>query len=668
MKKNILLLLVLLALVKPVSAQQIDVDSIVKVVSARNTGKTHSLTVNADSLLKQLPLTNPGAQRVDLIYSIFNVFANDKQNIEMGYRVLAWAKAHNDQISIAVIASEMGTVFSATGDKGTGSQLESEALAAAKQSGDNEALGIVFQNSFARADYTEPQLKYYALKALKYSMEANDMKRVSWDYTDLGEYYEFIKKTDSSLYYYRKSLDWAIRANSVFDICSNLYRIGYLQKDDRLKQKYLQYSFRIAKLTNNPAAIAKSATMLGKYYFGKNNIGTALAYASRAYQTSLKLTTDFSLPPAELISKIYYKQRNIDSAVKYTEIYYQLREQLNNNESMVRAQAAAFAEKQKQQKADTEKSELQNIQQRWVLGLVIVFLLLLAFIFWRNNRLSRKSNILLKHQKQQTELALTDLKAAQNQLIQSEKMASLGELTAGIAHEIQNPLNFVNNFSEVNDEMIDELKEELKQGRIKEALSIADDIQQNEKKINHHGKRADSIVKGMLEHSRASSGARELTDLNSLANEYLALAYHGLRAKDKSFNADLVTNFDINLPKVNLVQQEMGRVLLNLFNNAFYAVNKKADTMGQVYKPEVKIITKTGDKHIIISVRDNGTGIPDAIKDKIMQPFFTTKPTGQGTGLGLSLSYDIVVKGHGGNIRATSEEGQFTQIDILIPI
>jgi two-component system NtrC family sensor kinase len=260
-----------------------------------------------------------------------------------------------------------------------------------------------------------------------------------------------------------------------------------------------------------------------------------------------------------------------------------------------------------------------------------------------------------------------EIRANQARLIQSEKMASLGELTAGIAHEIQNPLNFVNNFSEVNEEMIGELKDELKNGNIKEALAIAGDIAENEKKIRHHGKRADSIVKGMLEHSNAGSGKKEPTDLNTLADEFMRLAYNGLRSKDKSFNCELITKFDERLPKANVSQRDIGRVILNLFNNAFYAVNEKQKKAGDDYKPEVTVAIGLDNNHFIIKVKDNGNGIPDAIKDKIMQPFFTTKPTGEGTGLGLSLSYDIVVKGHGGSIIVDTKEGEFTEFTVTLP-
>ncbi|MDB5135941.1 MAG: hypothetical protein JWP37_2544 [Mucilaginibacter sp.] len=264
--------------------------------------------------------------------------------------------------------------------------------------------------------------------------------------------------------------------------------------------------------------------------------------------------------------------------------------------------------------------------------------------------------------------SLNNLKSTQTQLIQSEKMASLGELTAGIAHEIQNPLNFVNNFSEVNMELLDEMELELNKGDKDEAIAIAADIRQNLEKISHHGKRADGIVKGMLQHSRASSDTTEPTDVNLLADEYLRLAYHGLRAKDKSFNADMVTHFNDQLPKVNVVPQDVGRVLLNLFTNAFYAVQQKQKTEGPNYKPLIEVRTSAEKEFVKIRVKDNGAGISENIKDKIMQPFFTTKPTGEGTGLGLSMSYDIIVKRHNGSIDVDTKEGEYTEFIISIPI
>lgn len=306
----------------------------------------------------------------------------------------------------------------------------------------------------------------------------------------------------------------------------------------------------------------------------------------------------------------------------------------------------------------------------YLIYILLLFLLVTAIVKWRSRKLKIENRMLeekVHERTQQLENSLVNLKSTQAQLIQSEKMASLGELTAGIAHEIQNPLNFVNNFSEVSNELIDEMNEVLDDGNIDEAKEISQDLKQNLEKINHHGKRADAIVKGMLEHSRTNSGERTEIDINALCDEYLRLSYHGLRAKDKSFNAVFQTDFDPNLPKINVVAQDIGRVLLNLINNAFYVVNEKSKEGEVNYEPLVEVTTRKTGSGFEISVKDNGNGIPDHIKDKIFQPFFTTKPTGEGTGLGLSLSYDIV-KSHGGEIKIESIEGQGAEFILNLPI
>ncbi|MCB2219041.1 MAG: hypothetical protein KQI35_01510 [Bacteroidetes bacterium] len=306
-----------------------------------------------------------------------------------------------------------------------------------------------------------------------------------------------------------------------------------------------------------------------------------------------------------------------------------------------------------------------------IYGLLFIVGVLIADRFQKQRliRIERaKAQVRELAQAKEIEKAYHELKTTQSQLIQSEKMASLGELTAGIAHEIQNPLNFVNNFSEVNRELIAELREELENGNLEEVKEIAGDLEQNEIKISHHGKRADDIVKGMLQHSRTSSGQKEPTDLNALADEYLRLSYHGLRAKDKSFNADFKLEADPNLPEINVVPQDIGRVLLNLINNAFYAVSEKAKQEKDEYKPAVVVSSKKLNDKIEIRVKDNGNGIPESVMDKIFQPFFTTKPTGQGTGLGLSMSYDIITKGHGGELIVSSELSKGSEFIIRLPL
>ena len=362
---------------------------------------------------------------------------------------------------------------------------------------------------------------------------------------------------------------------------------------------------------------------------------------------------------------------NVDSAFVYQNISMTVKDSLFSQEKQNAIQGLSFDETMRQQEIQDAKEEAQTQLKFNILfgGLFILFAV--AFILYLNNRQKQKANFSLTRQKVKVESTLQELKLTQAQLVQAEKMASLGELTAGIAHEIQNPLNFVNNFSEVSNELIDEMKEELSKGNYDNAKEIADDVKQNLEKINHHGKRAADIVKGMLQHSQSSSGKKEPTNINALADEYLRLAYHGLRAKDKSFNATMKTDFDETIGNINIIPQDIGRVILNLITNAFYAVNEKK-TLRQAqgdspYEPTVSVSTKQINDKTEIRVTDNGNGIPQKVFDKIFQPFFTTKPTGQGTGLGLSLAYDIV-KAHGGELKVETKEGEGSEFIIQIPV
>ncbi|MEO6355431.1 MAG: ATP-binding protein, partial [Ferruginibacter sp.] len=341
---------------------------------------------------------------------------------------------------------------------------------------------------------------------------------------------------------------------------------------------------------------------------------------------------------------------------KYDDVY----NKMYGPEKVLALQKTLVEQQEKETQATEDRKANENRLKQYAFMSGLAVLLLVAFFLYRNNRQKQKTNKVL-------ETTLTNLKSTQSQLIQSEKMASLGELTAGIAHEIQNPLNFVNNFSEVNTELLVEMKDELKKGNIDEANAIVNDVIDNEQKINHHGKRADAIVKGMLQHSQSSTGQKEPTDINKLADEYLRLSYHGLRAKDNTFNATLKTDFDESIGEINIVQQDIGRVLLNLINNAFYAVNEKKKQLPEGYDPTISVNTKKEGGTILIGVKDNGGGIPQKVLDKIFQPFFTTKPTGQGTGLGLSLSYDIV-KAHGGKIKVETKQEEGTEFKIELPI
>lgn len=678
MKKTLILLTLFFVVGKPVFCQIINIDSIVKVVVARNKHHVNGLTIDKDSLFRRLPFVKAGPERVKLINDLYyyGVYPDMQQEIAMGYKILAWAKAHNDLIAEAVICAEQSTTMASNGEQATALQLANQAMAAAKSSGDNQALAIVYQNTFAKPGISLPQTREDAFRALKYAYAANDTLTACWGYEDLFIYYNNVKKPDSAAFYLCKALDWAIKANRLYDICFNIDQLAnFLPENglsgEMLKLRYLRGALAISQFTNDFTSKYITNGSLAYHYADKNTDSTLL-YARRAYEVGRRISIQIETPFVALLAQSYTRKRNLDSAIKYVKLSDTLNMQLYNNKSMVRAQAMAFAQKQKEQQEIADKTALKNSRLRWVFAVVIISLLIIALIFWRNNRLTRKANALLAHQKQQTELTLADLRSAQQQLIQAEKMASLGELTAGIAHEIQNPLNFVNNFSEVNQEMLEELKDEYAKPRADwdEGLigDLINDLAENQQKINQHGKRADGIVKGMLEHSRTSTGKKQPTDINKLVDEYLRMAYNGLRTKSANFNSELITNFDKNLPAVKVMPQDIGRVLVNLFNNAFYAVQQKQKMAGEGYVPEVTVSTTAVNGQVVIKVKDNGTGIPDQIKDKIMQPFFTTKPTGQGTGLGLSLSYDVIVKEHGGHLTVVSEEGKFTEFEVLIPV
>ena len=437
----------------------------------------------------------------------------------------------------------------------------------------------------------------------------------------------------------------------------------------------------------NDYYIANCLNHLGKL---KESNRFALASYQQAIKTAYRITD--AKKACLLLYENYEKMGETNKALEYLKIYFDWVKKEKEQDISSRAaktEIQAVIDKSEQEKKILEQEKMMqekaNQNQRWWLFSIAAGLfssLLVVYLLMRNNKNKQEANVQLQkqkneinHQKDKAEKALIELKSTQAQLIQSEKMASLGELTAGIAHEIQNPLNFVNNFSEVSNELIDEMKEEFKKGDIDEGFAIADDIKQNLEKINHHGKRADTIVKGMLQHSRTSSGQKELTDINALADEYLRLAYHGLRAKDKSFNADFRLDADESIPKINVIPQDIGRVLLNLINNAFYAcaersrstVNEKVKHNVNDYKPMVVVNTSLSENKVEITVHDNGNGVPESVKEKIFQPFFTTKPTGQGTGLGLSLSYDIV-KAHGGSIQLKSQENVGTEFIIHLPL
>jgi signal transduction histidine kinase len=505
----------------------------------------------------------------------------------------------------------------------------------------------------------------YGQKMLKIAEETHDKEKIVYMQMWFGDIYRAQHKYDQSFQIYSKALQGA-RSIGDNDKVINCINGQALVFDDRsMYDKALTYYLEAYheavrdKLDRGDFSARVSMT-----YYHMKNYNKALEYAKK----SLAVTARQGYL-RETANSYYWLQRTYYATKDYKQAYLnfskfsELKDSLNSSDVQNKMNLLQAGYEGEKQKKTMDLVMAQNKQQKTILIAVITGLLAAAafsVVLTISNRHKQKTNKKLAH-------ALAELKSTQTQLVQREKMASLGELTAGIAHEIQNPLNFVNNFSEVSAELLEEMDVELNKGDIAEAKAIGADLKQNLEKINHHGKRADFIVKGMLEHSRTSKGEKQPTNLNVLCDEFMKLSYHGLRAKDKNFNAELLTHFEENLPKANISQQDMGRVMLNLFNNAFYAVNEKKKTAGADYKPEVSVTTLSENGQIIIKVKDNGNGIPDAIKDKIMQPFFTTKPTGEGTGLGLSLSYDIVVKGHGGSINVDTKEGEFTEFTVYLP-
>jgi signal transduction histidine kinase len=518
---------------------------------------------------------------------------------------------------------------------------------------------------------------YYVALNIVEKYHYNDIKVTMLN--NIARAYLDMNKPDSAYYFTKRAYDFALEKKSMKNfgyLIRNFGIIEFKKGNNKAAINYYRKSINDSTSKNNHYLFSEDYRRIAEAYQKMNQSDSCIFYAKTALgHARLDRNPDQVQRTTTLLTNEYRAINDYKNAFYYQEATQKARDSLFSQQKTLQVQNLVFNEQQRLQQARAKEIAYQNSVRFYaLLGVILVFILI-AFILLYANQKRKNANSLLKQQNEQIqnqhkalEKTLNELKNTQIQLIQSEKMASLGELTAGIAHEIQNPLNFVNNFSEINTELIEEMQGEIGKKNYSEVKTIADDIKGNQLKISQHGKRADFIVKGMLQHSRVSTGEKQLTNLNVLADEFFKLSYHGLRAKDKAFNAEMATSFDPELPKVNIVQQDIGRVLLNLFNNAFYAVNQKAKSAVTGYKPEVSLSTSVDSGQLTIKVKDNGNGIPDAIKDKIMQPFFTTKPTGEGTGLGLSLSYDIVVKGHGGSMQVDSKEGEGSEFIVKLPM
>ncbi len=519
--------------------------------------------------------------------------------------------------------------------------------------------GILYLNS---GNYQKAL--YYYKASLPLAMQSNNFRLLSITYSTMGRTYLSLKQPDSALISLQHAYDNSVKSGYyrfMGSILLNMGRVFIAKGDQETAREYFRKALLESAEHNYFRGVVASNLALADVYKKSGRADSNLYYIKNGLPTAYYLNApDLLLRSYTALADFYKTAGNSDSTVKYQSLIIKINDSLFNSKQAQQFQNIDFDEQQRQQQVEAAKTAYQNKARQYALLAGLGVFLLIGFILYRNNREKNKANIIL-------EKTLSNLKSTQSQLIQSEKMASLGELTAGIAHEIQNPLNFVNNFSELNTELLEEMKQEIDNSHLEDVKTIANNVIENEQKINHHGKRADAIVKGMLQHSRSSSGVKELTDINALADEYLRLSYHGLRAKDKSFNATLKTDFDQSIGKINIVPQDIGRVILNLLTNAFYVVNEKKQMNIPGYEPTVSISTKKIGSKVEIRVTDNGNGIPQKVLDKVFQPFFTTKPTGQGTGLGLSLSYDII-KAHGGELKVETKEGEGTTFIIQLPI
>jgi len=653
--------------------------SLLLILSAQTFAQDQNIS-NIDSAKKILQSLKEDTAKVNLLNNISGYYGQSNMDSALVYATQQYdlAQKLNYAKGLAKAYYHLSSCNSALGNGAQTLEYAYKMLPIAEQLKDSVQLGVAYSaiaSGYSKLnDYKQGlqwQKKAYGAVAF-----LSDSVNKAGQLYNLGHAYLDANLPDSAFLSFQQSYRMF---NSIKDKkyllfpLLGLVKVNFaLGKPDEGKM-YSQQLISLAKSTGSTDFLGSAYYALAEQYLKENKKDSALYYARKAVAIAKSLNARSGLGDVyNVLAKTFELSHQPDSALKYTAQIVQIKDSFEAENNRSQLKSIAFKQKmEEKEKADAEQKTraAYEHQQSRLRNQLIIFSLLAALIvfgiiavmLYRNNAQKQKANKLLEKQKEQIQDTLGELKSTQAQLIQSEKMASLGELTAGIAHEIQNPLNFVNNFSEVNKELIEEVESERakKNGARDEALEaeLLRDVKENTEKIIHHGKRADSIVKGMLQHSRASTGKKELTDINALVDESLRLSYHGLRAKDKEFNATINTNFDESIGKINIVPQDISRVMLNLFNNAFYAVHEKKAKLNGTYEPAVSVCTKRGDGKIEIQVKDNGSGIPQNITDKIFQPFFTTKPTGQGTGLGLSLSYDII-KAHGGKIKVESREGE----------
>ena len=620
--------------------------------------------VETDSLKKQLAVITDDRKRVSVLENLSYAYLSSYPDTALQYALqgLQLSKDIDFLKGEAICINAIGNVYFSIGDNAKALEMFLHYLRLKEQLKENNNISVAYFNM--ASVYTEDKdyrhALHYLVKAKHEDEKAKDSSAILYDLYSLGSIYLRMEKKDSALYYMQQcyKLVQQLDDKNMIGAVLNTYGEIYLALNNIPQAAaYFKQSLPYAEAVKDHEVITANYYGLAKIYKQKQMLDSSVYYARKAF--NIAYSAPFlkqALETSSFISSVFKLKNKYDSAFHYQELSIAIKDSLFNAEQVKKVQNLKFEELQRQQLVETEKIKYHNNIKLFIVISISVIILIIAILLWRTNKQKQQANILLTEQKEKVEAALAELRSAQAQLIQSEKMASLGELTAGIAHEIQNPLNFVNNFSELNRELIEELKIEKHKQQAERNTAIEEevlhDIDKNLEKIAFHGKRADAIVKSMLLHSRKHTGTKEPADINALVDEYLHLAYHGLRAKHKNFHAELKTNFDERLfagnadaGTINVVPGDIGRALLNIFNNAFYAVKHNNSINNEHYKPAVCVTTQklnadafngAGGVEIIIS--DNGHGIPK----------------------------DIIAKEHKGTIKVESKEGEGTEFKILI--
>jgi two-component system NtrC family sensor kinase len=649
-------------------------------IQGGRSAKTDQITLNADSASLYNLLDS-----ADLV-----AFSNTDSGIALAESAFELGKNKHLKKGQVDALITLGEAYHFSGDYPRALQVGFLALHQSREMGDSVSVATILGN--IGIVYNElgqfREALQYLFPSIGILAYLNQGDKGSFQLSNVGDAYYGLGMPDSALFFHRKAIEAYtelpghrhLRSFILLHMGDVLNQTGRADSALSLYREALQH----AGMLNDQLNMSEAHIRMSGAFSSERRFDSAIHQARMGLGSARVLRSNQLMMKAEeILSRLFADTGDVDSAYAYLKQASSIRNTLYGPEKLRSMQRLLLEEQHIQEEARRKQEEFVTNLRYGILLLGLFIFLLLAFFLWKGNRTKIRSNKLLMEEKHKVEKSYEILQSTQSQLIQSEKMASLGELTAGIAHEIQNPLNFVNNFSGVNQELIDEAAQANEGGNREEVRELLHDLKENEARISHHGQRADSIVKSMLQHSRTSSGQREPTDLNALADEYLKLAYHGLRAKDKDFTVTLETDFDPDLGKVNVVPQDIGRVLLNLYNNAFHAVQERRNSGEVGYAPKIRVeirsvastqlpLANSGSgirdpEWVRIVVSDNGAGIPETIRAKIFQPFFTTKPTGQGTGLGLSLSYDII-KAHQGSINVTSKEGEFTEFTIQLPV